>query len=332
MEIENIAELRLLVECARGGSLTAAARVLQITPAAASAMLKKLEARLGARLVERSTRALRLSAAGEQLRDYAQRVLELLEEGVSLLGEGHAAGRAGATAAAPQLRGRIRVSASSDLTRRVLLPLLDEFLELHPGVELQLHVGDSLLDLVRDQVDLALRYGELADSALVARKLWEGRRLLVASPAYLQRHGRPRQPQELAGHDCIRFRIGNRLEQDWRFWRRDALQAPPLQVRVQGRRLADDGGIAHQWLLEGHGLSYKSELDVRGSLASGALVEVMPDWVGARMPLHAVLPSQRFLPLRVRALVDHLAQRLGPAQSVQGAQPGSGRSRGTRAR
>ncbi|QPF75279.1 LysR family transcriptional regulator [Roseateles sp. DAIF2] len=329
MEIENIAELRLLVECARGGSLTAAARVLQITPAAASAMLKKLEARLGARLVERSTRALRLTAAGEQLRDYAQRVLELLEEGVSLLGEGHAAaGRAGAAAAAaPQLRGRIRVSASSDLTRRVLLPLLDEFLELHPGVELQLHVGDSLLDLVRDQVDLALRYGELADSGLVARKLWEGRRLLVASPAYLQRHGRPRQPQDLAGHDCIRFRIGNRLEQDWRFWRRGALQAPPVQVRVQGRRLADDGGIAHQWLLEGHGLSYKSELDVQGSLASGALVEVMPDWVGARMPLHALLPSQRFLPQRVRALVEHLAQGL---QGLQAA--GSGRSRGARAK
>jgi DNA-binding transcriptional LysR family regulator len=334
MEIENIQELRLLVECARGGSLSAAARELQITPAAASALLKRLEARLGVRLAERSTRALRLTPAGEQLRDYAQRVLELLEEGVAQLSEGGAApGRAGA-AAATSLRGRIRVSASSDLTRRVLLPLLDEFLARHPGVELQLQVGDSLLDVVRDQVDLALRYGELADSALVARQLWSGRRLLVASPDYLRRRGWPRHPQALDGHECIRFKIGNRLERDWAFWPRAAPQGVPLVVAVQGQRSADDGGIAHQWALEGRGLTYKSELDVRDSLASGALVEVLPDWVGRPMPLHAVLPSQRFLPLRLRALVDHLAQRLGqePGSPAQPVQPGSGRSRGTRAR
>jgi DNA-binding transcriptional LysR family regulator len=316
MEIENIAELRLLVECARGGSLTAAARELQVTPAAASAMLKKLEARLGVRLVERSTRALRLSAAGEQLRDYAQRVLELLDEGVALLGEGAAGASAGAaTGTAAALRGRIRVSAPSDLTRRLLLPLLDGFLERHPGVELHLSVGDSLQDLVRDQVDLALRYGELADSRLVARKLFEGRRLLVAAPDYLRRRGHPRHPQELAGHECIRFKIGNRLERDWAFWRRDALQGAPLNVAVQGRRSADDGGIAHQWALEGHGLTYKSELDLRDSLASGALIEVLPDWVGRPMPLHALMPSQRFLPQRVRALVEHLAAQLSSASN-----------------
>lgn len=309
MEIENTAELRLLIECARGGSLTAASRVLQITPSAASAMLKKLEARLGARLVERSTRALRLTAAGERLRDYGQRALELLDEGVALLGEGE--GSAGAKSRGTALRGRIRVSASTDLTRRVILPLLDEFLDLHPGVELHLNVGDALLDVVRDEVDVALRYGELADSRLVARRLFDGRRLLVASPDYLARHGRPAHPSDLPAHDCIRFQIGDRLEREWRFWRRDALQAAPLDVAVQGRRSADDGGIAHRWALEGRGLTYKSELDVRDSLASGALVDVLPDWVGRAMPLHALLPSQRFLPQRVRALVEHLALRLG---------------------
>jgi molybdate transport repressor ModE-like protein len=312
MEIENTSELRLLVECARGGSLTAAARELQISPAAASAMLKKLEARLGARLVERSTRALRLTRAGEQLRDYAQRALELLDEGLARLaedGEAHAVLVAKGRGVA--LRGRIRLSASSDLTRRVLLPLLQDFMRLHPGVELNLGVGDSVLDLVRDEVDLALRYGELADSRLVARRLFEGRRLLVGSADYLARHGRPTHPQELAGHDCIRFKIGNRLEGRWRFWRREALQAAPLEVAVQGRHSCDDGGIAHQWALNGLGLSYKSELDVRDSLASGALLDVLPDWVGQPMPLHALMPSQRFLPLRVRALVEHLAQRLG---------------------
>ncbi len=310
MEIDNIAELRLLIECARGGSLTAASRELGITPAAASAMLKKLEARLGVRLAERSTRALRLTEAGERLRDYAQRALELLDEGLAVMSENEGDGVGGRSRGAEVLRGRFRVSASSDLTRRIVLPLLDGFLDRHPGVELQLGVGDALQDVVRDEVDLALRYGELADSRLVARKLYDGRRLLVASPEYLRRHGRPAHPGELVDHDCIRFKIGDRLERDWRFWRRDALQSPPLDVTVTGRRTADDGGIAHQWALEGRGLTYKSELDIRDSLASGALVEVMPDWVGRPMPLHALLPSQRFLPRRLQALVDHLAEGL----------------------
>ncbi|SEK96089.1 transcriptional regulator, LysR family [Roseateles sp. YR242] len=308
MEIENTAELRLLVECARGGSLTAASKVMNVTPAAASAMLKKLEARLGVRLVERSTRALRLTAAGERLRDYAQRALELLEEGVSQLSE--SAPDSASRTAGQVLRGRVRLSASSDLTRRVMLPLLDEFLDRHPGVDIHLNVGDGLQDVVRDEVDIALRYGELADSRLVARRLYEGRRLLVASPDYLRRRGHPAHPEELPGHECIRFKIGERLERQWRFWRRGQLQGPALDVAVQGQRSADDGGIAHLWALEGRGLTYKSELDVRQSLLSGALVDVLPDWVGRPMPLHAVMPSQRFMPQRIKALIDHLAERL----------------------
>ncbi|KPF47614.1 LysR family transcriptional regulator [beta proteobacterium AAP121] len=314
MEIENTAELRLLVECARGGSLTAASKVMNITPAAASALLKKLETRLGVRLAERSTRALRLTAAGERFRDCAQRALELLDEGLAQLQEGEAGL---ARPSGQVLRGRIRVSASSDLTRRVILPLLDGFLELHPGVELHLNVGDGLQDVVRDEVDIALRYGELADSRLVARKLFEGRRLLVASPDYLRRQGRPVHPGDLAsGHECIRFKIGDRLERQWRFWRRGQLQGAAVDVVVQGRRSADDGGIAHRWALEGRGLTCKSELDVRESLASGALVDVLPEWVGRPMPLHALMPSQRFMPLRIRALVDHLAAGLAGRASA----------------
>lgn len=305
MKIENTDELRLLIECARGGSLTAASRALQITPAAASAMLKKLETRLGVRLVERSTRALRLSAAGERLRDYGQRALELLDEGVALLDEG-GPGAASRTL----LRGRLRVSASSDLTRQVLLPLLDAFLDQHPGLELQLSVSDSLLDVVRDDVDLALRYGELADSRLVARRLCAARRCVVAAPAYLARAGRPAHPSELAAHDCLTMKIRNRIEQEWRLRPRAQPEAAPLLVRVRGRRSCDDGALAHRWALEGRGVICKSELDVRTSLASGALVELFPDWIGDELPLHAVMPSQRFMPQRLRLLVEHLAAHL----------------------
>ncbi|MCV2419340.1 LysR family transcriptional regulator [Paucibacter sp. DJ2R-2] len=317
MKIENTDELRLLLECARGGSLTAASKVMDITPAAASAMLKKLEARLGLRLVERSTRALRLTQAGEQLREHGQRALELLDEGLALALEADpvacAAGSRAAGAAAPSLRGRIRVSAPSDLTRQLLLPLFDEFLERHPAVELQLSVSDSLLDLVKDEVDLALRYGQLPDSGLVARRLALVRRMAVASPAYLERHGRPGHPSELSQHACLTFKIRNRHERSWRFRPRGQEAAAPLVVAVHGPRSCDDAAIAHQWALQGFGVIYKSALDVRLSLGSGALVDLFPDWQGDDLPLHALMPSQRFLPQRVRALVDHLAQGLSGA-------------------
>jgi len=299
MKIENTDELRLLIECAHGGSLTAASKVLQITPAAASAMLKKLEARLGVRLIERSTRALQLTPAGERLLDYAQRALDLLDEGLAQVSE-----------STGQLTGRIRLSASNDLTRRVLLPLLDEFLDLHAGVELQLSVSDAVLDVVRDQVDVALRYGELADSGLVARQLTSVHRVAVASPDFIARHGRPATPAELVDFECITFKMRNRRELQWRFWPVDAPQAAPVVVRVKGRRSVDDGEITHRWALEGRGIIYKSELDIRDSLASGALVRLLPDYLGDPFPLHAVMPSQRFMPQRVRALVDFLAASL----------------------
>lgn len=301
MKIENTDELRLLLECARGGSLTAASKVMNITPAAASAMLKKLEARLGVRLMERSTRALRLTAAGEQLRDYGQRALELLDEGLAVISEGHM------VAPHARLRGRIRLSAPSDLTRRQLLPLLDQFMDKHPAVELHLSVSDSMLDIYKDEVDVAIRYGRLADSNLVARRLTEVNRLAVASPDYLKREGWPAHPSELARHECLNFKIRNRAERQWRFRPRTEPDGAELSVAVQGRRSTDDGGIAHGWALAGLGVVYKSELDVRDSLKRGALVNLFPDWVGDRLLVHAVMPSQRFMPQRVRALIEHLA-------------------------
>ena len=325
MKIENTSELRLLVECARRGSLSAASREMQLSPAAASAMLKRLEARLGVRLMERSTRALRLTAAGEQLRDYAQRALELLDEGLAQVSEAPLSlqGRP-----AERLRGRIRLSASSDLTRQWLLPLLQDFMARHPAVELHLSVSDSLQDIYKDEIDVALRYGQLPDSSLVARRLALVRRLIVASPAYLKRAGIPRSPDDLAQHDCITFRIRNRHERAWRLRPAATPEAEPLSVPVQGRLSTDDGEIAHRWALDGLGLIHKSELDVRRGLIEGQLVRVLPDWLGDELPLHAVMPSQRFLPLRVRALVDHLVAgfaALPAPRKVKGAGRGSAR-------
>lgn len=300
MKFENIGDLRVLVETARGGSLTAAARVLELTPAAASAMLKRLEAQVGTRLFERSTRAMRLTDQGQTLLHYAVRALELLDEGAA-----QALSESGA------LRGTVRVAVPSDLGRSVLLPWLNAFVVRHPGVHIALSVSDQVQDVRRDAVDLAVRYGALADSQLVARPLYRGDRVACASPDYLARHGTPAHPADLAHHNCITLRLGGRRELRWRFTRPSGTAGVPaevLDVRVDGDFSVDDGAIGRDWALAGAGIVYKSRLDIRAPLREGRLVALLPGWQGQAYTLHAVLPSNRFVPARVRALVDHLAQ------------------------
>ena len=303
MKIENIGDLRVLVQTARGGTLTAAARALGITPAAASATLKRLESQLGTRLFERSTRAMRLTSQGQILLDYAVRAFELLDEGESQVDADRAT-----------LVGTVRVAAPSDLTRNVLLPLFDEFMAAHPGLQLRLSVGDRVLDVLRDEVDMAIRYGALADSRLVARTLAAARPICSASAEYLRQHPAPRTPQDLAHHNCITFDRGGRRHRAWRFCR----DGQWTEVRVDGDRSADDASLAREWALAGDGIILKSEIDQRRDLDSGALVPLLTEWETEPYPLHALLPSGRFVPHRVRALVDFLALKFnaGPAASA----------------
>lgn len=298
MKIENIADLRVLLATARHGSLSAAARELEITPAASSAMLKRLEAQLGARLFVRSTRALRLTAEGEILLSYAQRALELLEEGVSQVSEG-----------TTNLSGTIRIAAPSDLARGYLLRLFDEFMLLHPAVSLVLSISDKLQDLHKDALDLALRYGSLADSQLVARKLLQTRRVACATPGYFARYGRPQHPQELSAHHCISLHIAGKRETRWYFEKTDGGKLlEQCEVRIDASRTVNDGALAHDWALLGQGIVYKSALDVHEDLQSGRLQAACTEWQGQSYALNAIYPGNRFVPARVRALMDHLQQ------------------------
>jgi DNA-binding transcriptional LysR family regulator len=308
MKVENLEDLRVLVETARGGTLTAASHVLGVTPAAASAMLKRLEARLGERLFERSTRAMRLTPAGQTLLDYASRALELLQEGEAQL-----------ATQSRSLVGTVRVAAPSDLTRSVLLPWLDAFVQAHPGVRLALSVTDRVQDVMRDAVDVALRYGTLSDSRLAARTLFTTRRVLCASPAYLKQHKAPRTPEDLLQHNCLTFHLNHRRYMAWRFEKGGQW----TEVRVEGDRDADDAAIAHQWALAGAGVVYKSELDLVHDLREGRLVRLLPAWQGEHYPLNAVLPSNRFVPARVRALVDFLAERFASLPAQKPGRPGA---------
>src|ERR1700761_4360792 len=300
MKIENIGDLQVLAHTARGGTLTSAARTLGLTPAAASATLKRLETQLGTRLFERSTRAMRLTPQGQILLDYAVRAFELLDEGQSQA----AADRA-------TLVGTVRVAAPSDLTRNLLLPLFDEFMAAHPGLQLQLSVADRVLDVTRDEVDVAIRFGTPADSRLVARLLVASSPVCSASPDYLRRHGTPRTPQDLLKHNCITFDRGGRRHRAWRFCR----DGQWTEVRVDGDRSADDASLAREWALAGAGIVLKSEIDQRRDLASGALVPLLTGWQTEPYPLHALLPSGRFVPNRVRALVDFLVARFAAQEN-----------------
>ena len=306
MRFENLEEPRVFLETALKGSLTAAAKALQISPAAASASLKKLEARLGTRLFERTTRSMRLTDEGEALLGYCERALSLLDEGAARVADENGA-----------LRGMLRVTAPSDLVRRVMLPMLDEFLEMHPGVELMLTVSDSVADVVRDHVDVALRYGEVADSRLVVRPITAAQRIAVAAPVYLAARGTPTHPAELAQHECLSFVIRQRRQQVWRFWPQHAGgDAEPLAVRINGRRIVDDAGITQRWAIEGRGIAYKSALDTADAVAAGQLVRLFPEWRGESVPFNAILPSNRFIPARSRALVKHLQMRFAERQAM----------------
>jgi len=301
MKIENVEDLQVLVQTARCGTLTAAAAVLGMTPAAASATLKRLEAQLGTRLFERSTRAMRITTQGELLVDYAKRAFDLIAEGEAQISSDRAA-----------LVGNLRVAAPSDLTRTVLLPWFDEFLASHPGVQLTLNVGDKPRDVVRDEVDVALRYGTLTDSRLVARQLAAPHPVLCASPKYLKQHPAPKTPQDLVHHNCLTFERSGKPNRLWRF----AQHGVWTDVRVNGNRSVDDASLVREWAIAGVGIALKSALDITRDLRNGKLVRLLPDWDTEVYPLHALLPSGRFIPGRVRALVDFLAQKFAANQDA----------------
>lgn len=300
MNIKNIADLRLFVEVARTRSITRAAQVINVTPANASGMLKRLERQLGVRLVERSTRSLRLSAHGEVLIDHAARALELLDAAEAQLEADHR-----------EIAGTIRVGAPSDLARSVLLPIIDSFIAKHPRARLQLGVSDRINDVLREPVDLALRYGAVEEPNAIARQIAIVRRVPCASPSYLQRRGVPQSPRDLADHNCLIFLLKRGWYREWRFERDGQWE----QVCVDGDRCADDAGIAHQWALAGAGIVCKAELDLTADLASGRLIRLLPDWQGEHYPLQAVLPSNRHLPHRVRSFIDFLASRIAALQN-----------------
>ena len=298
----RFADLELLLRTADLGSLTAASKALDWSPAAASAAVQRLEAALGVPLFIRTTRSLRLSPEGERYVPHARRALQALADA-----------QEAALGTPTALRGLLRVSITSDLGRHVLLPWLIDFQRQHPSLQLGLSVGDYLSDMLRSPVDVAIRYGAPADSSLIAQPLLkEHRRVLVAAPAYLAAHGQPQSAADLYRHNALRFMVGGQIPSAWRL----QIDGKWQDVPVRGDRFADDGEIVKRWLLAGLGLAYKARLDVVDEIADGRLIHVRPQWLGEELPLNLVVPNRRQLSPPVRQLRDWLATKVAARAGV----------------
>ncbi|WP_102794340.1 LysR family transcriptional regulator [Bowmanella denitrificans] len=292
--MNRLDDLQMFVEAARQGSLSAAARLLGRTPAVASVSLKRLETQLRVKLVERNTRNLRLTPEGQLFHDKIAQGLSLLEDAQYVVHHDCA-----------EIGGEIRLTASVDLARQWLIPLMDEFQSAHPQVYFTLLAGDVVRDLVSEPLDLALRYGELPDSALVARRLLDNRRVLVASRSYVDSHPPLQHPQDLLNHNCLIFQSQERAYRRWAFHQ----GSDAVVVEVKGDRVCNDGSFVREWALLGRGIAYKSHLDVYQDLQAGNLLQLLPDWLGDSAPLSAVYPGTGPRPPRVKRFVEFLAER-----------------------
>lgn len=294
-------ELRTLLAVASAGSLSRAARELEVSVAMVSKRMDALETRLGVRLLIRTPRRTGLTQDGERYVRDCRRILDDLQEADAAVSQ---------SAAEPA--GLVRVSAAPGFARRVLAPLLAEFAERYPKVQVRLSLSDALADLGSGRHDLAIRVGPLPDSGLISLPLVRNRRLVVAAPAYLARHGRPRTPGDLLAHDCIVIRGSSEALLEWRFLGPEGA----IDVPIRGRLSTDNGDLQHELALAGAGLSLKSLWDVADDLAHGRLEALLPDHPCPPADIQAVYLDRHFQPARVRALAAFLRERLAARESA----------------
>ncbi|MCX2725140.1 LysR family transcriptional regulator [Roseibium salinum] len=292
-EINRSGEMEVFVEVVQQGGFSAAARACRMTPSAVSKLVARLESRLGVRLVNRSTRALQLTAEGCAFYERAARILADIEDAERSAGAGE------------DPVGRIRLNTSASYATHVLAPILPMFLELHPGITLDLVQTDMVVDLLAERTDVAVRAGPLKSSSLVARRLGDTAMVIVAAPAYLDRFGEPKTIDDLERHNRLGFGYVRTVD-GWPLKTGDTTTTLPAVGRVQ----ASDGEALRRLALGGSGLARLARFTVQGDIAAGRLVPVLEHLnPGDREAFHAIHIGQGGpLPSRVRALLDFLAE------------------------
>lgn len=295
----SLEQMSVFSRIVSAGSLSAAARDLGMSPAVVSRTLASLEARLGVRLVNRTTRRLHLTDEGVGYHEACSRILAEIEE---------ADAEVSARRAEPQ--GVLRVALHASFAHKHIAPLIPEFADRFPGIKLALSLSDRTVNVIEEGFDLAIQIGELQDSSLAARKLAPNRRVVCASPEYLRKHGTPHIPYDLAGHNCIMSTVHGDFSSTWEF--RDP-QGNPGSVRVTGKFACDNWEIMREWALSGMGIAIKSTWDVRRHLEDGSLVALCPGYTfGADVGIYAIYPHRRHLPAKSRVFIDFLADSFGP--------------------
>jgi DNA-binding transcriptional LysR family regulator len=290
--MDRFQEMRALVAVVDAGSFVGAADATGISKAAMSRQVAELEARLGVRLLHRTTRRLSLTGEGEVFCARARELLDALEEVESEV-----------TARSGQAVGTLKVTAPVSFGLLHLAPLWPGFMAKHPQVRLEVMLADRFVDLVEEGLDLAVRIARLENSSLVSRKLASTRLILCASPRYLRKHGRPRHPADLAQHAVIAYSLLS-VGDDWQFTGPEGV----VQVRVQPRMRTNSGDTCRAAALGHEGIVLEPSFIVADDIAAGRLVHLLPQYRSLEMGIYAVYPSRKFVAPKVRALIDYLAE------------------------
>jgi DNA-binding transcriptional LysR family regulator len=294
--VDKLKQIESFVAVATKGSLTAAANAEGVAPAVIGRRIDALEARLGVKLMVRTTRRITLTHEGSAFLEDCQRLLT-----------DWASAEASVSAGGVKASGYLRITSPAGFGRRHVAPLVPRFLALHPEVNVSLNLSDRVVDIVNESFDCAVRVGDLPDSSLVSVRLADNRRLCVATPAYLQRAGTPAHPSELARHECLTLSSDASQTRGWAF----SIDGEVTHLRPSGRLDCTDGQVLHDWCLAGLGIAWRSTWEVEHEVASGQLVSVLDAFAAPPNGIYAVFPHARHLALRVRLWIDYLKHSYG---------------------
>jgi DNA-binding transcriptional LysR family regulator len=294
--MDKLKQLESFVSVATRGSLTAAAKAEGVAPAIMGRRLDALEERLGVKLLVRTTRRMSLTHEGSAFLEDCQRLLV-----------DFANAEASVSAGGVKASGHLRITAPAGFGRRHVAPLVPKFRELHADVTISLNLSDRVVDVAGEGFDCAVRVGEMPDSSLVSVRMADNRRLCVASPAYLQRHGTPKLPTDLAKFACLTLSSDASQTRGWAF----QVDGEVIHLKPGGPLDCSDGQVLHDWCLDGYGIAWRSTWEVEAEIAAGKLVTVLSDFDAPPNGIYAVFPQRKHLPLRVRLWIDFLKHSYG---------------------
>ena len=296
----KLKQIETFVSVATRGSLTAAARAESVAPAIIGRRLDALEQRLGVKLLVRTTRRITLTHEGSAFLEDCQRLLA-----------DFANAEASVSAGGVKASGHLRITAPAGFGRRHVAPLVPRFREQHSDVSSSLNLSDRVVDLAGEGIDCAVRVGDMPDSSLVSVRLADNRRLCVATPAYLKRHGTPLHPSDLARFDCLALSSDASQTRGWAFTVPKGEGTELVYLKPGGPLDCSDGQVLHDWCLAGYGIAWRSTWEVEAEIAAGSLVALLEDFAAPANGIYALFPHAKHLPLRVRLWIDFLKHHYG---------------------